>query len=197
MRAVTVEWRSVCCADTASLVFGSVLVISVTRLMARVVPVSVRSVLIDLLCGALLVAATRSFAAVCVLCASQRMFPPRVDFVATLAEWSVFVAQRVVAIRHGCFASRVRSRPKRVPCRSARVVGSRLGVCVRCVAMHRHRITLRSIDVVKDVTRVGFVGRVVAWQLLLRQYLVLLVMLAWRRGARLVAIILRFAVVCV
>ena len=197
MRAIFVEWRSVGGADTASLVFGSVLVISVTRLMARVVPVSVRSVLIDLLCGALLVAATRSFAAVCVLCASQRMFPTRVDFVAMLAEWSVFVAQRVVAIRHGCFALRVQSLPKRAPFRNVRIVGARLVVCVKSAAIRLHGTTLICIDVVGVAIRLGFVGLVVSWRLLLRWKIVLLAEITWRRGVRLAVMRLRFAAVCV
>ena len=143
------------------------------------------------------VAATRSCAAVCVLGASQRIFPSRVDSAAMLAEWSAFVAQRVVAIRHGCFALRVQSLPKRVPFCSARIVGARLVVCLRSAAIRRQRLILGCIDVVGIVTRLGFVGRVVSWHLLLPQYLALLVEIIWRRGVRLVVMRLRFAVVCV
>ena len=143
------------------------------------------------------VAATRSCAAVCVLGASQRIFPSRVDSVATLAEWSAFVAQRVVATRHGCFALRVQSLPKRVPFRSASLAGTVLVACVRSAAIKGHRTILGSIDAVGIVTHLGFVGRVVSWHLLLPQCLALLVEIIWRRGVKLAVMRLRFAVVCV
>ena len=143
------------------------------------------------------VAATRSCAAVCVLGASQRIFPSRVDSAATLAEWSAFVAQRVDAIRHGCFALRVQSLPKRIPFRSASLAGTVLVACVRSAAIKGHRTILGSIDAVGIVTRPGFAGLVESWQLLLRQKLVLLVKTTWRRGVKLAVMRLRFAVVCV
>ena len=143
------------------------------------------------------VAATRSCAAVCVLSVSQRIFPSLADSAATLAEWSAFVAQRVVATRHGCFASRVRSLPKKVLFRSARIVGVRLVACVRSAAIKRRRMRLLRIDVVGVVTRLGFVERVVSWLQLLQQYLALLVVITWRRGVRLAVMSLRVAAVCV